>query len=108
MHGSVRRKPTLVHRDPIARSREGLLAEYATGEVATIEGASNDDDFEMPTPARDSAVHRAKSVSIGGRGHARKVSAGSAKLLDLPPSRQQSVSPVEKKRASSASLSKIG
>jgi hypothetical protein len=108
MHGSVRRKPTLVHRDPIARSREGLLAEYATGEVATIEGASNDDDFEMATPARDSAVHRAKSVSIGGRGHARKVSAGSAKLLDLPPSRQQSVSPVEKKRASSASLSKIG
>ena len=108
MHGSVRRKPTLVHRDPIARSREGLLAEYAIGEVATIEGASNDDDFEMATPARDSHVHRAKSVSIGGRGHARKVSAGSAKLLDLPPSRQQSVSPVEKKRASSASLSKIG
>jgi hypothetical protein len=108
MHGSVRRKPTLVHRDPIARSREGLLAEYATGEVATIEGASNDDDFEMATPGRDSHVHRAKSVSIGGRGHARKVSAGSAKLLDLPPSRQHSVSPVEKKRASSASLSKIG
>lgn len=108
MHGSVRRKPTLVHRDPIARSREGLLAEYATGEVATIEGANNDDDFEMATPGRDLQVHRAKSVSIGGRGHARRVSAGSAKLLDLPPSRQQSVSPVETKRASSASLSKIG
>lgn len=107
MHGSVRRKPTLVHRDPIARSREGLLAEYATGEVATIEGDSKDDDFEATTPATESQVHRATSVSFG-RGHARKVSAGSARLLDLPPSRRQSVSPVETKRASSASLSKMG
>lgn len=107
MHGSVRRKPTLVHRDPIARSREGLLAEYATGEVATIEGGGNDEDFPMATPASESQVHRATSVSFGGRGHARKVSAGSAKLLDLPPSRRQSVSPSEKKRASSASLSKM-
>ena len=108
MHGSVRRKPTLVHRDPIARSREGLLAEYATGEVATIEGGSKEDDFEPVTPGTETQVHRATSVSFGGRGHARKVSAGSAKLLDLPPSRRQSVSPVETKRASSASLSKMG
>lgn len=108
MHGSVRRKPTLVHRDPIARSREGLLAEYATGEVATIEGGNKDDDFDVPTtPATEAQVHRATSVSFGGRGHARKVSAGSAKLLDLPPSRRQSVSPVETKRASSASLGKM-
>lgn len=107
MHGSVRRKPTLVHRDPIARSREGLLAEYATGEVATIEGGSKEDDFEPVTPGTETQVHRATSVSFGGRGHARKVSAGSAKLLDLPHSRPQSMSPVETKRASSASISKM-
>ena len=107
MHGSVRRKPTLVHRDPIARSREGLLAEYATGEVATIEGIK-DDGFEPVTPGTEAQVHRATSVHFGGRGHARKVSAGSAKLLDLPASRRQSLSPVETKRASSASLSKMG
>jgi hypothetical protein len=108
MHGSVRRKPTLVHREPIARSREGLFAEYATGEVATIEGGSKDDDFEPVTPGTEAQVHRATSVHFGGRGHARKVSAGSAKLLDLPPSRRQSMSPSETKRASSASLSKMG
>lgn len=108
MHGSVRRKPTLVHREPIARSREGLFAEYATGEVATIEGGSKDDDFEPVTPGTEAQVHRATSVHFGGRGHARKVSAGSAKLLDLPSSRRQSMSPSETKRASSASLSKMG
>ena len=108
MHGSVRRKPTLVHREPIARSREGLFAEYATGEVATIEGVNKDDDFDPVTPGTEAQVHRATSVHFGGRGHARKVSAGSAKLLDLPPSRRQSMSPVETKRASSASLSKMG
>jgi hypothetical protein len=107
MHGSVRRKPTLVHRDPIARSREGLLAEFATGEVATIEGAAKDDDFEPATPGTETQVHRATSVSFGGRGHARQVSAGSAKLLDLPHSRRQSMSPVETNRASSPSLSKM-
>jgi hypothetical protein len=107
MHGSVRRKPTLVHREPIARSREGLFAEYATGEIATIEGGNKDDDLEPVTPGTESQVHRATSVHFGGRGHARKVSAGSAKLLDLPPSRRQSMSPVETKRASSASLSKM-
>jgi hypothetical protein len=108
MHGSVRRKPTLVHREPIARSREGLFAEYATGEIATIEGGSKEDDFEPVTPGTEAQVHRATSVHFGGRGHARKVSAGSAKLLDLPPSRRQSMSPSETKRASSASLSKMG
>jgi hypothetical protein len=107
MHGSVRRKPTLVHRDPIARSREGLLAEYATGEVATIEGGSKEDDFEPVTPGTETQVHRATSVHFGGRGHARQVSAGSAKLLDLPQSRGQSLSPLESKRNSSASLSKM-
>ncbi|KAM0717597.1 hypothetical protein Q7P37_007449 [Cladosporium fusiforme] len=108
MHGSVRRKPTLVHRDPIARSREGLLAEFATGEVATIEGGGKDDeDFEMITPANDSQVRRATSVNYHDRGHARRVSAGEPKLLDVPPSRRQSVSPTERKRESSQSLSKM-
>lgn len=102
MHGSVRRKPTLVHRDPIARSREGLLAEYATGEVATIEGG----EAESPTsPVAESQVHRATSVTLG-RGHARKVSAGSAKLLSLPPSRRQSAA-LDSKRASGGSFSNV-
>lgn len=104
VHGSVRRKPTLVHREPIARSREGLLAEFASGEVATIEGG---DDLDTVPSATEPQVRRATSVSYGGRGHARKISAGSAKVLDLPPSRRESVSPSESKRASAGSLSKM-
>jgi hypothetical protein len=110
MHGSVRRKPTLVHRDPTARSREGLLAEFASGEAATIEGGdsgSKDNDIDPVSPGTETQVHRATSVTFGRLGHARKVSAGSAKLLDLPHSRRQSTSPVELKRASSASPSKM-
>lgn len=101
VHDSVRRKPTLVHRDPIARSREGLLTDYSAGESATIEGGEDTSDAD--SPITESQVHRATSVNYG-RGHARQMSAGSAKLLDLPPSRRQSVSPANRDRDSTYSV----
>lgn len=89
VHESVRRKPTLVHRDPRVQSREGLLAEYATGEggtpIPTSAGTgrgSMEFDPEEPEPE----LQRASSVGYGkGQGHARQISAGSAKLYEVPP-----------------------
>ncbi|KAI6846501.1 hypothetical protein KC332_g1474 [Hortaea werneckii] len=81
VHGSVRRKPTLVHRDPRVKSREGLLAEYAGGESAELAGASLEkDDFDS-----ESELRSARSVNYGkgGKRHGRQMSAGSAKLLDI-------------------------
>ena len=92
VHGSVRRKPTLVTRDPRVRSREGLLSEY-TGETGVVSetpprgSAGPDDpspvDFDPDAPAPE--LRKASSVDYGSRrgGHARQVSAGSAKLLDV-------------------------
>ncbi|KAK4574885.1 hypothetical protein LTR86_001727 [Recurvomyces mirabilis] len=88
MHGSVRRKPTLVHRDPRVKSREGLLTEYET--VTTPDEPESptsiyNDEFDL-AETRGAQIRSAKSVNYG-KSHARQVSAGSAKLLDLPPKR---------------------
>lgn len=91
MHESVRRQPTLVHRDPRVKSREGLLTEFVSGgsetPVPTSAGTgrgSLEFDPEEPEPE----LHRASSVGYGkgqGHAHARQISAGSAKLFDIPP-----------------------
>lgn len=90
--GAVARHPTIVHRSTNARSREGLLNEYAEGEICNTEKAENsptdskgkssissgvEEDYEEP-------VRRATSIDLG-KGHVRRISAGSAKLLDLKP-----------------------
>ena len=79
-----RRRPTLVQRDPRFRSREGLLDEFTGREsAATVEEAQ--DEFQ------DTADTQTYPQQIEyGRGHARKISSGSAKLLDIPPSRTRS------------------
>jgi hypothetical protein len=83
----VRRQPTLVHRDPRAKSREALLTEYSAGGGDTPVPTSADTgrgsmefDPEEPEPQ----LQRASSVGYG-KGHARQISAGSAKLFDVPP-----------------------
>ncbi|RMY67449.1 hypothetical protein D0863_07783 [Hortaea werneckii] len=81
VHGSVRRKPTLVHRDPRVKSREGLLAEYAGGESAEIADATAEKDDFDPEPELRSA--RSVNYGKGGKHHGRQMSAGSAKLLDI-------------------------
>ncbi|KAI7234371.1 hypothetical protein KC330_g4858 [Hortaea werneckii] len=81
VHGSVRRKPTLVHRDPRVKSREGLLAEYAGGESAEIADAEPEKDDFDPEPELRSA--RSINYGKGGKHHGRQMSAGSAKLLDI-------------------------
>ena len=85
MHGSVRRKPTLVQRDPRLKSREGLVTEFASAEPVESPAESPDatpdeDDFEPDSPGPQ--MERARSVNVGSR-HSRQFSAGSAKLLDV-------------------------
>jgi hypothetical protein len=75
--GAVGRQPTVIHREPRAKSREGLLTEF------------DDDDSENEAPSspidddpKNDGLQRATSVDLG-RKHARHISAGSARLLDL-------------------------
>lgn len=85
VHDSVRRKPTLVHHDPAVRSREGLLSEYTAGESPASSAVKDDspDDEEDQVGVK---LESARSIDYGRR-HARQVSAGSAKLLDVAPRR---------------------
>ncbi|CZT42321.1 uncharacterized protein RSE6_02186 [Rhynchosporium secalis] len=72
--GAVGRQPTVVHREPRAKSREGLLNEFDE------DSASETDSPVSPNP--NSGLRRATSVDLGKK-HGRHISAGSARLLDL-------------------------
>ena len=108
VHGSVRRKPTLVQRDPRLVSREGLVQEYAsqgaaiesvetppegTPEDENVSGLHTPDvsddeyhDAETPEVKRAIELGRARSVDMKQHAarHSRQFSAGSARLLDMP------------------------
>lgn len=78
--GAVARHPTVIHREPRAKSREGLLNEFED-DAASVTTA------DSPVDKRDSddpSVQRATSVNLGKQ-HARNISAGSARLLDVRP-----------------------
>ena len=109
VHGGAGRQPTVVHRGMRVRSSEGLLKLYnesapgstyssppaspRKGEHVTSNGdggAGESPSDEMETP-ETASVRRASSVKVGGGGgHARQISAGSAKLLDIPKRASQS------------------
>lgn len=107
VHGSVRRRPTLVQHDARLVSREGLVQEYAAqgAPVEPIETPREHtpDDEDVPefhTPEQsDDEYHelesskfqravelgRARSVDMKQHArHSRRFSAGSARLLDMP------------------------
>ncbi|KAI9649521.1 hypothetical protein NHQ30_002099 [Ciborinia camelliae] len=76
--GAVARHPTVVHRER-AESRAGLLDESAEGSASYRRSISCQAEFvNEDSPG----ISRATSVDIG---HVRKVSAGSARLLDMKP-----------------------
>lgn len=80
--GAVARKPTVVHREPRAKSREGLLKEYdadSDNETEAVLDASQEREQSGESEVR---IQRATSVDLGSK-HARHISAGSARLLDL-------------------------
>lgn len=105
IHTGVGRQPTVVHRQPRVKSTEGLLSYFQADDNSPGNSPLNIDETpEKESPTNDThntepaLVQRAKSVDLG-KGHARHLCAGSAKLLDIPAKRAS----VDHKRASSAS-----
>ena len=89
LRGAVGRQPTIVRRSLRAKSREGLMDVFQAEEDSlasspTEEWPAGDPSASPATRPGSSSVHRAMSVDVGGKGHARHISAGSARLLDLP------------------------
>jgi len=86
-HSAVGRHPTIVRQGEWARSREGLLNDFQAAEEST-ETSPISPEEESPTGqalgSEVTFIHRATSVDVG-QGHARHISAGSARLLNLPP-----------------------
>jgi hypothetical protein len=82
--GAVGRRPTVIHHQPRAKSREGLLNEfeYDSGSEAPGEHQVEIDRDSKDSDESDIRVHRATSVDLGIK-HARHISAGSARLLEL-------------------------
>jgi hypothetical protein len=80
--GAVGRHATVIHREPRAKSREGLLNEFdddsSLGDTPTELTSKGFEDDGGP------GLQRATSIDLGTK-HARHISAGSARLLDLKP-----------------------
>ena len=104
--GAVARQPTVVHREPRAKSREGLLNEFEDDSGSEPPGETlldvNRKSYGFNKTVTDEnepseGVHRATSVDLG-KGHVRHISAGSARLLELKPRAS-----VDAKRLSSGS-----
>lgn len=83
-HGGVGKHPTIVRQGPgkRARSKEGLLNDFQNAEESGESSPSGDSPESPENPY--SSIQRATSVDLG-KGHARHISAGSARLLNLPP-----------------------
>ncbi|KAI4209858.1 MAG: hypothetical protein LQ351_007212 [Letrouitia transgressa] len=100
-HSAVAKQPTIVRQGARAKSREGLLNDFQAAEDSTTESSpvspSGDSPIGPANQPESSIIQRATSVNLG-KSHARHISAGSAKLLNLP-ARSSS----ETKRMSSAS-----
>lgn len=87
-HGAVGRHPTIVRQGAgaRARSREGLLNEFQAGDES-MESSPVSPEGDSPVAqaggTERSFIQNATSVDLG-KGHVRHISAGSARLLNLP------------------------
>lgn len=102
-HGAVGKHPTIVRHGPgpRARSREGLLNDFQT---AAVESNDSSPSGDSPVGPDSAFIQRATSVDLG-KGHARHISAGSARLLNLPP---RSSNDLKRFSASSGERSTVG
>ena len=83
-HKGLERKPTVVRRE--SGHVRSMLKEVIFGDVA-MDTASMDEETSPVSPvSQEAEINRATSVNYGREHkHARSISAGSAKLLDIPP-----------------------
>jgi hypothetical protein len=109
--GAVGRQPTVVHHEPRAKSREGLLNDFENESPSDPPGDTPQelvdrnsygfDGKNKPLP-EGPGIERASSVNLG-KGHARRISAGSARLLDLKPRKSMDArTSIEARRASTS------
>ncbi|KAJ4289510.1 hypothetical protein N0V88_006992 [Collariella sp. IMI 366227] len=79
--GSVRQQPTVVRSNAVSRvkSREGLLKSFGEEGEVTVGRTSSSD-----TSDGGEELQRATSIDFG-KAHARRISAGSAKILSITP-----------------------
>jgi hypothetical protein len=111
--GAVGRQPTVVHHEPRVKSREGLLNDFEndspsepTGETLQefAHRSSYGFDSKNDQLPEDPDIERASSVNLG-KGHARHISAGSARLLDLKPRKSMDArTSMEARRASTGPI----
>lgn len=98
VHNVVERQPTIVHRQGRVKSTEGLLSFYSNDKSEDQSSKMVNSDPETPdSPTFEPEpvmVQRAKSVELG-KHHVRHLSAGSAKLLDIP---KRSSTPMSQQR----------
>ncbi|KAL9634300.1 MAG: hypothetical protein Q9164_004173 [Protoblastenia rupestris] len=96
-HPTLGKHPTIVRQGPgpRAKSREGLLNDFRSDATESppvvVEDAAQSQEESSPSetspvslPPEGPIIERATSVELG-KGHARHISAGSARLLNLPP-----------------------
>lgn len=110
LHGDVARYPTIIRRSPRIKSREGLLDDFQAGEESPGSAYSGDsptgDILNDHGPESErSSVHEATSVDLASKGRVKRMSAGSAKLLDLPP---RSSTELKRLSSNSAERSPLG
>jgi hypothetical protein len=86
--GAVARHATIVHREPRAKSREGLLNDFEDDAQSEVAGDASDEKREEYYLSNDTSnqlgIQRATSINLG-KDNARNISPGSAQLLDLKP-----------------------
>ena len=99
-HSAVGKHPTIVRQGPGPRmkSREGILNDFQAAETAPPDSPESSPSENSPVSPEGPLIQRATSVDFG-KGHARHISAGSARLLNLPPRNSS-----ELKRLSSGSV----
>ncbi|KAH8705497.1 hypothetical protein BGW36DRAFT_353902 [Talaromyces proteolyticus] len=85
-HGGASRKPVVRNAIVRAKSREIVLNDISMLDTSMDEEISPVSPVSPVSQDEPIEIKRAQSVDYGrGHGHARQMSAGSAKLLDIPP-----------------------
>lgn len=92
-HAGVGRQPTVVRQASRAKSKEGLLKEFKAQEEQASDSDTSDEADEVaetPEPEPEPVVTLGRAQSVEYKGHARHISGGSARLLDIRRSSTQS------------------